>query len=69
MKDKDGNYIGFEIEVAERLAKDMGVKIEFVPTKWSGIIPGPAHRQVRYHHRRHVRDPGPQPQGELLDPL
>jgi polar amino acid transport system substrate-binding protein len=31
--------IGFEIAVAERLAKDMGVKIEFVPTKWAGIIP------------------------------
>jgi polar amino acid transport system substrate-binding protein len=39
MKDKDGNYIGFEIEVAKKLAKDMGVKIEFIPTKWSGIIP------------------------------
>ncbi|NDV19819.1 transporter substrate-binding domain-containing protein [Pseudodesulfovibrio sp. JC047] len=39
MKDKSGKYIGFEIEVAERLAKDMGVKVEFVPTKWSGIIP------------------------------
>lgn len=39
MKDKNGEYIGFEIEVARRLAKDMGVKVEFVPTKWSGIIP------------------------------
>jgi polar amino acid transport system substrate-binding protein len=39
MKDKDGNLIGFEIDVASRLAKDMGVKIEFIPTKWSGIIP------------------------------
>lgn len=39
MKDKNGNYIGFEIDVAKQLAKDMGVKIEFVPTKWSGIIP------------------------------
>ncbi len=39
MKDKNGKYIGFEIEVAQKLAKDMGVKIEFVPTKWSGIIP------------------------------
>ena len=39
MKDKDGNYIGFEIDVARKLAEDMGVKIEFVPTKWSGIIP------------------------------
>jgi len=39
MKDKTGKFIGFEIDVASRLAKDMGVKIEFVPTKWSGIIP------------------------------
>jgi len=39
MKDKNGEYIGFEIEVAKRLAEDMGVKAEFVPTKWSGIIP------------------------------
>ncbi|BDQ32552.1 transporter substrate-binding domain-containing protein [Pseudodesulfovibrio portus] len=39
MKDKNGDYIGFEIEVAKRLAEDMGVKAEFVPTKWSGIIP------------------------------
>jgi polar amino acid transport system substrate-binding protein len=39
MKDKSGKLIGFEIDVARRLADDMGVKIEFVPTKWSGIIP------------------------------
>ncbi len=39
MKDKTGELIGFEIDVARRLAKDMGVKIEFIPTKWSGIIP------------------------------
>jgi polar amino acid transport system substrate-binding protein len=39
MKDKKGELIGFEIDVARRLAEDMGVKVEFVPTKWSGIIP------------------------------
>lgn len=39
MKNKDGEYIGFEIDVARRVAEDMGVKVEFVPTKWSGIIP------------------------------
>ncbi len=39
MKDKNGEYIGFEIDVARRLASDMGVQVEFVPTKWSGIIP------------------------------
>ena len=39
MKDKTGKLIGFEIDVATQLAKDMGVKVEFVPTKWAGIIP------------------------------
>lgn len=39
MKDKKGELIGFEIDIAKKLAEDMGVEIEFVPTKWSGIIP------------------------------
>jgi polar amino acid transport system substrate-binding protein len=39
MPDKNGKYIGFEIDVMTRLAEDMGVEIEFAQTKWSGIIP------------------------------
>lgn len=39
MNDKSGNLIGFEIDVARRLAQDLGVKVEFIPTKWSGIVP------------------------------
>ncbi|MEK6193983.1 MAG: transporter substrate-binding domain-containing protein [Deltaproteobacteria bacterium] len=39
MQDKKGEWIGFEIDVAKKLAEDMGVKIEFVPTKWEGLIP------------------------------
>jgi polar amino acid transport system substrate-binding protein len=39
MKDKTGKLVGFEIDVATRLANEMGVKVEFVPTKWAGIIP------------------------------
>jgi len=39
MQSKTGEWVGFEIDVAKRLAKDMGVKIEFVPTKWEGLIP------------------------------
>ncbi len=39
MKNKKGEFIGFEIDVARKLAEDMGVEVEFVPTKWSGIIP------------------------------
>ncbi|MFO7717460.1 MAG: transporter substrate-binding domain-containing protein [Thermodesulfobacteriota bacterium] len=39
MKSKTGEFIGFEIDVARELAADIGVEPEFVPTKWSGIIP------------------------------
>ena len=39
MKNKKGDFTGFEIEVAQALADDLGVKAEFVPTAWDGIIP------------------------------
>lgn len=39
MRDKKGELIGFEIDVATQLAKDMEVDIEFIPTAWDGIIP------------------------------
>ena len=39
MQDKSGTYIGFEVDVATRLAKDLGLKLELVPTRWSGIVP------------------------------
>jgi polar amino acid transport system substrate-binding protein len=39
MQSKTGEWVGFEIDVAKRLAKDMGVEVEFVPTKWEGLIP------------------------------
>ncbi len=40
MQSKTGEWIGFEIDVAKKLAEDMGVQAEFVPTKWEGLIPG-----------------------------
>jgi len=39
MRDKEGELMGFEIDVATKVAEDMGVEVEFVPTAWSGIIP------------------------------
>ncbi len=39
MRDSQGKLIGFEIDVATKLAADMGVKLELVPTAWDGIIP------------------------------
>lgn len=40
MRNKQGELIGFEIDVARRLALDADLEIEFVPTAWDGIIPG-----------------------------
>jgi len=39
MRDKNGELIGFELDVGRQLAEDMGVEVEFVPTSWDGIIP------------------------------
>lgn len=40
MRSKEGEIIGFEVDVAARLAQDMGVKLEHVPVVWDGLIPG-----------------------------
>lgn len=39
MRDLNGDLIGFELDVGRKLAEDMGVEVEFVPTAWDGIIP------------------------------
>lgn len=39
MRDLNGELIGFELDVGRKLAEDMGVDVEFVPTAWDGIIP------------------------------
>lgn len=39
MRDKQGQWVGFEIDVATKLAKDLGVQVELIPTAWDGIIP------------------------------
>jgi polar amino acid transport system substrate-binding protein len=39
MRSKTGDLIGYEVDVAKKLAEDMGVKVELVPTAWDGIIP------------------------------
>jgi polar amino acid transport system substrate-binding protein len=39
MADKQGNFIGFDIDVAKEMAKAMGVKFVPVNTAWDGIIP------------------------------
>lgn len=36
---KTGEIIGFDVDMAKRMAKAMGVKLELVSTAWDGIIP------------------------------
>jgi len=40
MKDKKGNTIGYDVDMAKKMAKEMGVKLKLVPTAWDGIIAG-----------------------------
>jgi polar amino acid transport system substrate-binding protein len=36
---KDGQIVGFDCEIGQRFAAKLGVKVKFVDTEWSGIIP------------------------------
>jgi len=40
MKDKKGRIIGYDIDIAKKMAKEMGVKLTLVPTAWDAIIAG-----------------------------
>ena len=41
IKDPSTNkYKGFDIDVMNELAKDMGVKVKFVPAEWKTIVSG-----------------------------
>lgn len=39
LTNKKGEIIGFDVDMAKRMAKAMGVKLEIVSTAWDGIIP------------------------------
>ncbi|MBU3030899.1 transporter substrate-binding domain-containing protein [Paracoccus marinaquae] len=39
MRAKNGDLVGFELDVGRKLAEDMGVEVEFIETAWDGIIP------------------------------
>ena len=39
LTNQKGEIIGFDVDVAKRMAKAMGVKLELVSTAWDGIIP------------------------------
>ncbi|UCJ15514.1 cystine ABC transporter substrate-binding protein [Pseudomonas sp. MM211] len=37
-QDESGKLAGFEVDFSEALAKELGVKVSFQPTKWDGIL-------------------------------
>lgn len=37
--EQPGKLIGFEVEIADALAKELGVKAEFVQSDWSSLVP------------------------------
>ncbi len=39
MKTPQGKWTGFEVEMAEAFAKDQGVSVEFVDSRWESMIP------------------------------
>lgn len=40
MRTPQGEYVGFDIDMMNAFSKSLGVKAEFISTKWEGIIPG-----------------------------
>jgi cystine transport system substrate-binding protein len=38
--DASGKLTGFDVEIAEEVAKRLGVKPEFIETKWDGMFAG-----------------------------
>ncbi|MBT2655874.1 basic amino acid ABC transporter substrate-binding protein [Bacillus sp. ISL-18] len=39
-RDDQNKLVGFDIDLATAISKELGVKVEFVPTAWDGILPG-----------------------------
>ncbi|MBU2513130.1 transporter substrate-binding domain-containing protein [bacterium] len=39
MRAKEGDIIGFDVDMTTAMAKAMGVEVEYVNTNWDGIIP------------------------------
>lgn len=37
-RDEKNNLLGFDIDLGEELGKKLGVKVEYIPTDWNGIL-------------------------------
>ncbi len=40
MRTPQGEWVGFDVEMMQAFAKSLNVKLDFVSSKWEGIIPG-----------------------------
>lgn len=38
--DESGNLVGFDVEVAEKIAEKLGVRVEFVESEWDSLFAG-----------------------------
>ncbi len=39
MRDKQGGWVGFEIDVSTKVAKDMGVELDLIPIAFDAVVP------------------------------
>ncbi len=39
MMNRDNQYVGFSVDLAKRLGKDLGVDVQFVETWWNDVMP------------------------------
>ena len=46
LKNTDGELVGFEVDVATQLAKDLGVQLELVEFAWNAIIPALLDKKI-----------------------
>lgn len=46
MRNRAGEFVGFSVDLARRLADDLGVAVEFVPSSWANVIPDLLERRV-----------------------
>lgn len=43
---KNGNLVGYEIDVARKMAEDLGVRVQFVRPDWDSIIPALTDKKI-----------------------
>lgn len=46
VRNRAGEFVGFSVDLARRLADDLGVAVEFVPSSWTNVIPDLLERRA-----------------------